>query len=211
MGRAMSLVPRRTVRRSAAAAALSAVAVVLGLAAGTATPVLAGTIAHRPAAAISSGDEPAGFWYGTDSSNIAVPGRAKFGEPVIGGGYSGYLGMIGNWANWQGCGGRVVWSAADSAHARANYLADHAGIGVGGYWFMAGPGVDPRYSGTTKEAAAWGVAQAKQALADLHHTPTPVNYPVIFMDIELPGYAPAIPRRLTTGGAPFTPRPAVAR
>ncbi len=170
-------------------AAVSAIAVVLGLVTAGG-PAVAATTRH-PAAAISSGDAPRGFWYGTDSSRVATQGRGPFREPAIGGAYGGYIGMIGNWASWQRCGGAVVWSAADSARARSNFVTYHAGIGVGGYWFMAGPGVDPHYNGTTKEATAWGVAQARQALADLHHTPTPVNYPVIFMDIELPGDAPS--------------------
>ncbi len=141
-------------------------------------------------ATISSGDAPGGFWYGTDSSYVAASDPAPYGEPAIGGAYGGYVGMIGNWANWQNCGGTVVWSSTDSANARANFLTYHAGIGVAGYWFMAGPGVDPHYNGTTQEATAWGAAQAAEALADLGHTPTPVNYPVIFMDVELPGDAP---------------------
>ncbi|MGH3304658.1 MAG: hypothetical protein ACRDOK_23880 [Streptosporangiaceae bacterium] len=185
----MALASRGKVALVAGAAAVSGLAVVLGLVAGTGSPADAGTAA-RQAAAISSGDAPGGFWYGTDSSYVATPGPAPFREPAIGGGYGGYIGMIGNWAGWQECGGTVVWSPTDSASARANFVTYHAGIGVGGYWFMAGPGVDPRYNGTTKEATAWGAAQAAQALADLHHTPTAVNYPVIFMDIELPGDAP---------------------
>ena len=98
--------------------------------------------------------------------------------------------MIGNWAAWQGCGGKIVWSATDSTNARTNYVSYHAGIGVGGYWFMAGPGVDPHYNGTVAEAYAWGEAQAARVLYDLPGEPTTVNYPVVFMDIELPGNAP---------------------
>ena len=143
------------------------------------------------APALLSGDGPAGFWYGTDSSYVATPGSAPYREPAIGGAYGGYIGMIGNWAAWQGCGGKIVWSATDSSNARSNYVTDHIGIGVGGYWFMAGPGVDPHYNGTTAEAYAWGEAQAARALSDLPQEPTTVNYPVIFMDIELPGDAPS--------------------
>jgi hypothetical protein len=161
-----------------------------GPAAGISSPAVPSPAASQ-APAIWSGDTPGGFWYGTDSSEVAIPGSAPFREPVIGGVYGGYIGMIGNWAGWQNCGGNVVWSASDSASARANFLTYHAGIGVAGYWFMAGPGVDPHYDGTTKEAAAWGAAQAAQALADLQHTSTPVSYPVIFMDVELPGDAPS--------------------
>lgn len=143
------------------------------------------------AAPTPSGDSPAGFWYGTDSSEIPAAGPAPYREPGVGGAYGGYLGMIGNWAAWQGCGAKIVWSTADSHDARANFVAHHAGIGVGGYWFMAGPGVDPHYNGTAGEAYAWGEAQAAAALHDLARAPTTVNYPVVFMDIELPGNAPA--------------------
>ena len=61
------------------------------------------------------------------------------------------------------------------------------------YWFMAGPGVDPNYDGTVAEATAWGRQQAARALADIHGSE---NYPVVWMDVELPGNAPA-----------FTPAP----
>jgi hypothetical protein len=157
--------------------------------AGTRSPAVLGT-AEPQVPASPDTTTPDGFWSGTDSSYIATPGPAPFREPAIGGRYGGYVGMIGNWAGWQNCGGAVVWSATDSANARTNLVTYHAGIGVAGYWFMAGPGVDPHYNGTTEEASAWGAAQAAQVLADLPHTPTAVNYPVIFMDVELPGYAP---------------------
>jgi hypothetical protein len=186
----MELASRARTAFAAGAAAVSAFAVVLGLVACTNSPALPAT-PPRTTVPVPSGDTPRGFWYGTDSSEVAAPGPAPFREPAIGGAYGGYIGMVGNWAGWQGCGGGTVWSATDSARARTNFVAHDAGIGVGGYWFMAGPGVDPRYNGTTKQAAAWGMAQAKQALADLHRTPTAVNYPVLFMDIELPGDAPS--------------------
>jgi hypothetical protein len=202
----MRLASRGKVALAAAAALVSVLAVVLAVAAGAGpragtgpaartrpaagmrSSVVAGT-ATQQAPAISS-DAPGGFWLGTDSSYVATAGLGPFREPVIGGAYGGYVGMIGNWAAWQDCGGGVVWSAADSANARTNFVTYHAGIGVGGYWFMAGPGVDPHYNGTTEEATTWGAAQAAQTLADLRHTPTAVNYPVIFMDVELPGDAP---------------------
>jgi hypothetical protein len=50
---------------------------------------------------------------------------------------------------------------------------------------MGGPGVDPHYNGTTAEAKSWGEQQAARALADIG-TGT-VQYPVVFMDVELPG------------------------
>jgi hypothetical protein len=156
-----------------------------------ATTAPATTAPATTAPALASGAGPSGFWYATDSSEVAIPGPAPYREPAVGGAYGGYFGMIGNWAAWQGCGGKTVWSAADSDSARTNYVSYHLGVGVGGYWFMAGPGVDPHYAGTTAEAYAWGEAQAATALAELQNTPTPVNYPVVFMDIELPGNAPS--------------------
>jgi hypothetical protein len=207
----MRLASRGKVAVAAAAALVSVLAVVLAVAAGAGPRSRTGPTARtRPAGTTSpagmrsslvagtatpqapaiSSDAPGGFWFGTDSSYVATAGLGPFREPAIGGAYGGYVGMIGNWAAWQNCGGSVVWSAADSANAHTNYVTYHAGIGVGGYWFMAGPGVDPRYNGTTEEARTWGAAQAAQTLADLRHTPTAVNYPVIFMDVELPGDAP---------------------
>ncbi|MEO9140353.1 MAG: hypothetical protein ABI345_14965 [Jatrophihabitans sp.] len=129
-----------------------------------------------------------GFWNGTDSSTVSISGSAPYREPAIGGSYGGYIGMAGNWARRTGCGGIVVWSATNSAQANTNFKTYHRGIGTGAYWFMGGPGVDPRYNGTASEAYAWGQQQAAwtlAAIATLH-----VTYPVVFMDIEIPGYAP---------------------
>ena len=137
-----------------------------------------------------AGDTPSGFWYGTDSSNITITGSVPYKEPKIGGRYGGYVGMGGNWANWQKCSGdTVVWSAADAKAADANF-ADKVGVGVGVYWFMAGPGVDPHYNGTAAEAEKWGEAQAAQELLDIPLKSSKVTYPVVWMDIELPGHAP---------------------
>jgi type II secretory pathway pseudopilin PulG len=54
---------------------------------------------------------------------------------------------------------------------------------------MGGPGVDPNYNGSAAEASAWGARQAARALADA--AGENVTYPVLFMDIEIPGVAPA--------------------
>lgn len=137
-------------------------------------------------AGAAAGGSPAGFWSGTDSRTLTIPGSAPFHEPVIGGPYGGYIGMAGNWASLAGCHKIVVWSAAGSAQANANF-ADHDGVGTGVYWFMGGPGVDPHYNGTTREAYAWGEQQAAQTLADV--SGLRVTYPVVFMDIEIPGQA----------------------
>src|SRR5215472_18817243 len=107
-----------------------------------------------------AGDRPAGFWYGTDSRTVTVPGSAPYRMPVIGGSYGGYIGMTGNWANLAGCHKIVVWSAANSTQANNNNTWHHKGIGTGVYYFMGGPGVDPDYNGTTGEAYAWGEQQA---------------------------------------------------
>jgi hypothetical protein len=139
------------------------------------------------AAAAPAADKPTGFWYGTDSRTITISGTAPYQEPVIGGRYGGYIGMTGNWANLAGCHKIVVWSAANSAKANANF-ADADGIGTGVYWFMGGPGVDPRYNGTASEAYQWGRRQAKRTLADV--SKLDVTYPVVFMDVEIPGDAP---------------------
>jgi hypothetical protein len=140
------------------------------------------------APAAAAGDSPAGFWYGTDSATVTISGHVPYQEPVIGGNYGGYIGMTGNWAHWAGCGKIVVWSAANSSQANANY-ADHIGIGTGVYWFMGGPGVDPHYNGTATEAYSWGEAQAARTLYDISHVH--MTYPVVFMDIEIPGNAPS--------------------
>jgi hypothetical protein len=96
--------------------------------------------------------------------------------------------MVGNWARQQGCGGIVVWSTWNSAEADVNLHSYHLGIGSGAYWFMGGPGVDPHYNGSTAEAYAWGARQAAWTLSAM--APRHITYPVVFMDIELPGYAP---------------------
>jgi hypothetical protein len=160
-----------------------------GLAAlGIAALLTAGFAAAAPAGA--SATSTARFWSGTDSNYIALGHSTPYREPAIGGSYGGYIGMIGNWANWQHCGDRVVWSKADSDAARTNLSRYHLGIGVGAYWFMAGPGVDPKYNGRLKEAAAWGQAQAAAALKDIKGHQPAITYPVVFLDVELPGDAP---------------------
>ncbi len=136
-------------------------------------------------------DSPAGFWYGTDSHQIAITGNAPYSEPAIGGRYGGYIGMIGNWAAWQHCHGQVVFSGTDSRRADTNFSSYQLGIGTGVYWFMAGPGVDPNYNGTRSEAYAWGEAQAQRVVADLEGTRYKITYPVVFMDVEIPGNAPS--------------------
>lgn len=151
--------------------------------------VLLAGCAHAPSAALA-GDTPAGFWNGTDSWPMPVGGSGPFSEPSIGGSYGGYIGMIGGWSWWLGCKGAfLAWSGANSQQANTNLTRHGLGIGTGVYWFMGGPGVDPNYNGSAAEAYAWGERQAARTLADLANRQVP--YPVVFMDIELPGIQPA--------------------
>jgi len=144
-----------------------------------------GAAVQRPA-----GDGPPGFWWGTDSLPVSVPGSAPYSMPHLGGAYGGYIGMTGNWAYWLGCkGGFIAFSSANAAQAHTNYVTYHLGVGVGAYWFMGGPGVDPHWNGTAAEASAWGAQQAARALADISNGA--FDYKVVWMDVEFPGIAPA--------------------
>jgi len=144
-----------------------------------------GAAVQRPA-----GDGPPGFWWGTDSLPVSVPGSAPYGMPHLGGAYGGYIGMTGNWAYWLGCkGGFIAFSSTNAAQAHTNYVTYHRGVGVGAYWFMGGPGVDPHWNGTAAEASAWGAQQAARALADIKNGA--FDYKVVWMDVEFPGIAPA--------------------
>src|ERR1700677_248415 len=155
--------------------------------AATATPAAAAALA-RP-----TGDGPPGFWWGTDSLPVTVPGSAPYSMPHLGGAYGGYIGMTGNWAWWLGCGGQehfLAFSATDNAQAHTTYVTYHRVVGSGAYWFMGGPGVDPSYNGTTSEATAWGAQQAPRALSDIADGRT-FDSQVVWMDVELPGITPA--------------------
>ena len=169
--------------------ALATAALTTGTTASAATTTTAITTTTTTAAT-AAGDSPPGFWYGSDSWPIPVTGSGPYGNPDVGGYYGGYIGMTGNWAYWLGCKGSFIAdSAANNAQAYANYTKYGKGVGVGVYWFMGGPGVDPNYNGSAAEASAWGARQAARALSDIangHFT-----YPIVWADIELPGIAPA--------------------
>jgi hypothetical protein len=149
------------------------------------------TLALGAGTMASAGDSPAGFLYGTDSWHVTVSGRAPYNAPYVSGKYGGYIGMAGNWARKLGCstGNFLAWSSVNAAEASTNYTRYHIGVGTGVYWYMGGPGVDPHYNGTTREAAAWGARQAAWTLATAKADH--VNWPVLWADIELPGIAPA--------------------
>jgi hypothetical protein len=130
-------------KRTRLALALTAALVMAGgiAAAGTGGGAAA---AARSASAVSaaSADSPAGFYYGTDSWPVTIPGHPPYQVPHIGGSYGGYIGMTGSWSYWLGCrGGFLAWAPANSRQANVNY-ARGIGIGTGVYWFMGGPGVD---------------------------------------------------------------------
>jgi hypothetical protein len=193
---------RNSRRAGVAAAGLCALlAGVVGLASNAAASAPAGHARGQARAAAPQAPKKAAparpavtdkFWSGTDSNYIHIPrpAGAPYREPAIGGSYGGYIGMIGNWASMERCGGIVVWSKADSQAARVNHKTYGLGIGVGAYWFMAGPGVDPHFTGRQAEAGKWGQEQAAAALkAVAGHNPA-ITYPVIFLDVELPGDAP---------------------
>jgi hypothetical protein len=170
--------------------------VALLLAAGAAAPAVWPAGPAQAAQAVTAaraeplGDGPPGFWYGTDSWPVPVTGSAPYSEPSTGGAYGGYIGMTGSWSYWLGCkGGFLAWSSTNSAQADTDYTKYGKGIGTAVYWFMGGPGVDQNYNGSAAEASAWGARQAARALADA--AGEDVTYPVLFMDIELPGVAPA--------------------
>src|SRR5690242_8478333 len=61
---------------------------------------------------------------------------------------------------------------------------------VRGVLVQGGPGVDPNYNGSTTEASAWGARQAARALSDIANGGG-IDYPVVWIDVEVPGIAPA--------------------
>ena len=170
---AMTSIPRAGQRWRRPLAGMAAVATCaglgVGLGAGSAGAATAQSSAANTRSTTGAAAAVTGFWNGTDSNNIAISGSAPYKTPAIGGLYGGYIGMVGNWAVREHCAGtKVVWSTTDSNAARTNFVTYHDGIGVGVYWFMGGPGVDPHYNGTTHEAAVWGDAQAATTLGALN-------------------------------------------
>lgn len=183
-------------KRTRLALAITAALVMAGGIAAVGTGARAGAAVRGAAAvgaagqvSVPAGDSPPGFYYGTDSWPVTITGSAPYQVPHVGGNYGGYIGMTGSWSYWLGCrGGFLAWAPANSQQANVNY-ARGIGIGTGVYWFMGGPGVDPHYNGTASEAYAWGQQQAVRAVADANGQA--VKYRVMFIDVELPGVAPA--------------------
>ena len=176
-------------RTRLALAVTAALLMAASIAAAASGPGAGAAVRSASRASAPAGDSPPGFYYGTDSWPVTIPGGAPYQVPHIGGNYGGYIGMTGSWSYWLGCrGGFLAWAPANSQQANVNY-ARGIGIGTGVYWFMGGPGVDPHYNGTASEAYAWGQRQAVRAVADANGQA--VKYRVMFIDVELPGVAPA--------------------
>ena len=153
------------------------------------------------ASAAPAGDGPPGFWWGTDSFPVSVPGSAPYSMPFLGGAYGGYIGMTGNWAYWQGCkGGFIAFSATNAAQAHINFTKYGKGVGDGSYWFMGGPGVDPHYNGSRAEASAWGARRPPG------RWPTSPTGRSTTRSSGWTSSCPASSRRPTTAGTTSTPR-----
>jgi len=155
---------------------------------------LAVTRAAVTAVTGTAGDSPAGYVYGTDSAfplrcHTSVPYLEPNGICAKGteGNYGAYVGEAGSWANWQGCSTGRNWLQSNYNAAQANATAGD-GLGAAPYWFMAGPGRDPGYNGTTAEAKAWGAAQAKQMIT--HALGNAYSLPYVVEDVENAGAPP---------------------
>jgi hypothetical protein len=168
------------------------------LAAGVATVTSVATAATSGIAATSQvastvvpAANAAGFTYGSDSWPVPISGSSPWPMTHLSGSYGGYIGMAGNWARSEGChtGNFLAYAPGNAAQALDNYVHHHIGIGIGVYWYMGGPGVDPHWNGTTAEATKWGAAQAALTLTAMKAIH--VTYPVVWADIELPGILPA--------------------
>jgi len=165
------------------------------LPASPAAAALAVTRSALTAVAAAPGDSPAGYVYGTDSGypfrcHSSVPYLEPKGICSKGteGNYGAYVGEAGSWANWQGCStAGLNWLQSNYNAAQANATAGD-GLGAAPYWFMAGPGRDPGYNGTTAEATSWGAAQAKQMITQ--HLGNSYSLPYVVEDIENAGAPP---------------------
>jgi hypothetical protein len=160
--------------------------------AGAAGAVAAGAAtASDTAASASAAGNAAGFIYGSDSWPVPVTGTSPWPMTHLSGSYGGYMGMAGNWARFLSCstGNFLAYAPTNGAQANDNFINHKIGVGVGVYWYLGGPGVDPHWNNTASAAYNWGVRQAAQtlaAMAKIH-----VTYPVVWADIEMPGIKPA--------------------
>jgi hypothetical protein len=140
--------------------------------------------------AAAATDAPSGFYYGSDSNGPQVVGGYPYVEPATGGLFASYTGEIGTWTDWTGCTHGAALNLVDVAAVNANERILPSIPGLSLYWFMAGPGADPHYNATVKEATAWGTAQAVEVQAlyvalAARGIVTRTHYiPMMYMDIE---------------------------
>lgn len=162
----------------------------------TAVSVARGVLAGAKTGAKTSvsGANLARWWHGTDSSfpfacGSHVPYREPRGDCSNGtaGKYGAYIGQVGSFRRWHGCGDGLNWVQGNYDAAQAN-SAHGDGLGAAAYWFAAGPGREPGYSGSVSKARAWGRAQARRVVStDLVDA---FSFPYVVMDIENNGAAP---------------------
>jgi len=157
-----------------------------------------------------------GFWYGTDGTGPTATGTsAPYGEPTLSGPppFGGYIGEFDTWTDWRGCTSGVALNSQDVTAADTNFSGYGYGVGTGGYWYMAGPGVDPKYdpsNPSASEAENWGAAQAQamwnawQSEYDngVHRLP----FRIAWMDIEQ-GYTNLQGQQINTNGWNGWPAP----
>ena len=145
-----------------------------------------------------------GYHWGSDS-NGPSPGSGFSTCPSSGvtwlepsvtnsgcGHYGVYIGEVGGY--WDlgslNCVKSSAWNSTAADRAKGN-VENQVGIGANGYWFAAGPGLDPNYDGTEAEASSWGALQAQKAWAlwQTHPDLSPPGGYVLFMDVEEVGGA----------------------
>jgi hypothetical protein len=142
---------------------------------------------------VFAGDTPAGFWYGSDTNYPHETGtinrNAPLDEPVVGGDYGGYFGELGTFYDVLGESHSACvpleyryFNSTNASDAAWDYDEFGAGVGAGGYFFMAGPGKDPGFNDTASEASSWGELQGEKAVAEWNAMD--LNFPILFGDFE---------------------------
>ena len=149
----------------------------------------------------AASDSPAGFYYGSDSSNPLITSTgpiygntfrdsiSPYHTTSLGGAYGGYLPELAQWQGLTGCAQPALsQNTADGGPANAN-ASDGAGVGEVAVYMLGGPGADPNYNGTTSEAVAWGEDQGNAAVTAARNSTLGggVHSSVIFGDME-PGH-----------------------
>ncbi len=145
-------------------------------------------------------DGPSGFVYGTDSNGPApftsgsgyCPSKppAPWTEPDVKGAqgcgsFGAYMGEVGGYYRTRGCTGSNVFNATAAADASTNLALLPGDDGFMPYFQLGGPGMDPKYNGTTAEATAWGKQQAATAVSEANaEIGKYVGAQILWADIE---------------------------